>query len=87
MAGFNVVQELHQFEVLPYVKKYVKKQFYKDKVFTKKIFFEIDYMLIFIKKNIYLEKNIKFKTHLLIDKYLSKLVLGWNIGVGNYFMF
>ena len=27
-----------QFEVLPYVKKYVKKQFYKDKSFYKKFF-------------------------------------------------
>ena len=40
-----------QFEVLPYVKKYVKKQFYKDKSFTKKIFLEIGIMLIFIKKS------------------------------------
>ncbi len=74
-----------QFEVLPYVRKYVKKQFYKDKSFYKKNFFRDRYYADFYQKKFSLEKNINFKTHLLTDKYLSKLVLGWNIGVGNYF--
>ena len=39
-----------QFEVLPFVKKYVKKQFYKNKSLYKNNFLEIDFMLIIIKK-------------------------------------
>ena len=74
-----------QFEVLPYVKKYVKKQFYKDKSLYKKNFFRGRYYADFYQKKFSLEKNINSETHLLTDKYLSKLVLGWNIGVGNYF--
>ena len=63
----------------------LKSNFTKTKVFTKNFFFRDRYYADFYQKKFSLEKNINFKTHLLTDKYLSKLVLGWNIGVGNYF--
>ena len=40
------------FELLPFVKKYVKKQFYKDKKFYRKDFSEVDIMPIIIKINL-----------------------------------
>ena len=40
------------FELLPFVKKYVKKQFYKDKNFIEKTFSEVDIMPIIIKINL-----------------------------------
>ena len=43
------------FEVLPYVKKYVKKQFYKDKDFYRKSFFRNRYYSDFYQKKFSLE--------------------------------
>lgn len=74
-----------QFEVLPYVKKYVKKQFYKDKLLYKKNFFRNRFYSDFYQKNYNLEKDSIQKFERLKDEYFDKLVLGWNIGVGNYF--
>tara|TARA_B100000989_G_scaffold298468_1_gene287943 strand:- start:4510 stop:5643 length:1134 start_codon:yes stop_codon:yes gene_type:complete len=73
------------FEVLPYVKKYVKKQFYKDKDFYRKSFFRNRYYSDFYQKKFSLEQDYKFKVHKLLEEYDNKLVLGWNIGVGNFF--
>ncbi len=73
------------FEVLPYVKKYVKKQFYKDKNFYRKSFFRDRYYADFYQKKFFLEKDIKFNVHTLLNEYDDKLILGWNIGVGNFF--
>ena len=74
-----------QFEVLPFVKKYVKKQFYKDKSLYKKNFFRNRFYADYYQKNHNLENSIKQKFTPLSDEFLEKLVLGWNIGVGNYF--
>lgn len=73
------------FEVLPYVKKYVKKQYYKDKNLYRKNFFRGRLYSDFYQKKYALEKNFKSETFLLPKEYENKLVLGWNIGVGNYF--
>ena len=74
-----------QFEVLPYVKKYVKKQFYKDKNIYEKNLEGGRYYT-----NYYIEKyNVKddtsYESKSLKKSYLDKLVLGWNIGVCYFF--
>lgn len=74
-----------QFEVLPYVKKYVKKQFYKDKSLYKKNFFRNRYYSDYYQRNFNLENYSSQKFETLKDEYFNKLVLGWNIGVGNFF--
>ena len=73
------------FEVLPYVKKYVKKQYYKDKNLYRKNFFRGRFYSDFYQKKYTVEKKFKSETFLLPEEYENKLVLGWNIGVGNYF--
>lgn len=73
------------FEVLPYVKKYVKKQFYRDKNLYRKNFFRGRFYSDYYQKKFNIEKNYKFNSSLLSHEYENKLVLGWNIGVGNYF--
>ena len=73
------------FEVLPYIKKYVKKQFYKDKDLYRKNFFRGRFYSDFYQKKFNLEKKNKSETVLLPKEHDNKLVLGWNIGVGNYF--
>jgi hypothetical protein len=74
-----------QFEVLPYVKKYVKKQFYKNKSLYKKIFFRNRFYSDYYQNKFNLENPESQKFTTLNDQYLNKLVQGWNIGVGNYF--
>ena len=74
-----------QFEVLPYIRRYVKKQLYKDKkIYSKKIEGGRFYTDHYIKKH-----NIKdfedYDQELLNPKYLSKLILGWNLGVAFFF--
>lgn len=74
-----------QFEVLPFVKKYVKKQLYKDKkVYFNKIKGGRLYTDYYIKK--YNIKDFKdYNQELLNPKYLKKLTLGWNLGVAFFF--
>jgi hypothetical protein len=74
-----------QFEVLPYVKKYIKKQFYKDKqIYLNPILGGRLYTDHYIKK--YKIKDFKdYKQDLLNFKYIPKLTLGWNIGVAFFF--
>ena len=74
-----------QFEVLPFVKKYVKKQLYKDKkIYFNKIKggrFHTDYYI-----NTHTIKDFKdYNQELLNPKYLKKLTLGWNLGVAFFF--
>tara|TARA_B110001452_G_C15209275_1_gene419462 strand:+ start:170 stop:1306 length:1137 start_codon:yes stop_codon:yes gene_type:complete len=74
-----------QFEILPYVKKYVKKQVYKDREMYKKIFFRNRYYSDYYHKKFNVENFFEPYYCTLKDEYIEKLVLGWNIGVGNYF--
>jgi hypothetical protein len=74
-----------QFEVLPYVKKYVKKQFYKDiNNYKKKLKGGRFYTDYYIRKykvkddKDYLLKNFD-------DEFYPKLILGWNLGVAFFF--
>ena len=74
-----------QFEVLPYVKKYIKKQFYIDKkTYMKKLEGGRFYTDFYIKNN-NINDNKAYEQELLDDKYLSKLILGWNLGVAYFF--
>ena len=74
-----------QFEVLPYVKKYIKKQFYKDKtLYSKKIEggrFYSDYYI----KNYNIRDTQDYNSELINPIYLNKLILGWNLGVSFFF--
>ncbi len=74
-----------QFEVLPFVKKYVKKQFYKDKkIYSNKLeggrFYTQHYI-----KNYNLKDHEDYNQELLNYSYLPKLILGWNIGIAFFF--
>ncbi len=74
-----------QFEVLPFVKKYIKKQFYKDKkIYFKKLrggrFYSNHYI-----KNHNLKDFEEYDQELLDSSNLSKLILGWNLGVAFFF--
>lgn len=73
------------FEVLPYVKKYIKKQFYRDKNLYRKNFFRGRFYADYYQKKFNIEKDTKFNFCKLTKEYEHKLVLGWNIGVGCYF--
>ena len=74
-----------QFEVLPYVKKYIKKQLYKDKtLYSKKIEggrFYSDYYI----KNYNIRDTQDYNSELINPIYLNKLILGWNLGVSFFF--
>ncbi len=74
-----------QFEVLQFVKKYVKKHFYKDKkVYFKNLMGGRYYTHYYIEKY-----NIKdyheYDQEILKAEYLPKLILGWNLGVALFF--
>ncbi len=73
------------FEVLPYVKKYVKKQFYIDKKLYRENFFRNRYYADYYQNKFSVEEKYKFDVCPLSKQFEDKLVLGWNIGVGNYF--
>lgn len=73
------------FEVLPYVKKYVKKQYYKNKDFYRLNFYRNRYYADYYQSKYQIEENIKFNYCQLLHRYENKLILGWNIGVGCYF--
>ena len=74
-----------QFEVLPYVKKYIKKSFYRNKsLYFNKLEGGRFYTDYYIKKYLIKDK-FKYYSKPLNEKYSSKLVLGWNIGVGLFF--
>ena len=74
-----------QFEVLPYVKKYIKKQFYKDKsIYFEKVEGGRIYADYYINKY-KVKDEIRYHSIILKKEYMDKLLLGWNIGVGFFF--
>ena len=74
-----------QFEVLPHVKKYIKGQLYKDKELYRKNFFRNRYFSDYYQKKFKIEDDIKFNFCKLELNYEQKVLLGWNLGVGNFF--
>jgi len=74
-----------QFEVLPYVKRYVKGQLYKNKELYRNNFFRNRYFSDYYQKKFDLEKNINFNFCKLDANNEDKVILGWNLGVGNFF--
>jgi hypothetical protein len=78
-----------QFDVLPFVKFYLKKQFLKDKELYKKNFFNNRIYSEYYNKNFF-QSNLNYQSSysLPLDfKYIDKLVLGWNVGITRYFDF
>lgn len=74
-----------QFEVLPYVKKYIKKQFYTEKkIYMKKLEGGRLYSEYYIKKY-KINDHKSYDQEILKSKYLPKLILGWNLGVAFFF--
>jgi hypothetical protein len=74
-----------QFEVLPYVKKYIKGQLYKNRDLYRKNLFRNRYFSDYYQKSFKIEKDIKFNFCKLEANYDQKVILGWNLGVGNFF--
>lgn len=74
-----------QFEVLPYVKRYVKGQLYKNKELYRQNFFRNRYFSDYYQKKFNLEKNINFNFCKLDTNNEDKVILGWNLGIGNFF--
>ena len=74
-----------QFEVLPHVKKYIKGQLYKNKELYRKNFFRNRYFSDYYQKKFRIEKEMKFNFYKLDTNYEQKVILGWNLGVGNFF--
>lgn len=74
-----------QFEVLPHVKKYIKGQLYKNKDLYRKNLFRNRYFSDYYQKNLNIEKDLKFNFCKLNPYYDDKVILGWNLGVGNFF--
>ena len=74
-----------QFEVMPYVKKYVKKQLYKDMNLYQKDLYGGRYYTDFYNKKFQIVDNRPYIQEFLLDKYKKKLILGWNIGAGRFY--
>tara|TARA_B100000989_G_scaffold283736_1_gene249882 strand:- start:2789 stop:3940 length:1152 start_codon:yes stop_codon:yes gene_type:complete len=74
-----------QFEVLPHVKKYVKGQLYKNKELYRKNLFRNRYFSDYYQKKFRIENDIEFNFCKLEANYEHKVILGWNLGVGNFF--
>ena len=74
-----------QFEVLPYVKKYVKRQLYKDWNLYKKQLYGGRYYTDFYNKHFGIKDEEEYHCELLEDKYKKKIILGWNHGVNRFF--
>ncbi len=74
-----------QFEVLPYVKRYIKGQLYKNRDLYRKNLFRNRYFSDYYQKNFKIETDIKFNFCKLKPTYDHKVFLGWNLGVGNFF--
>lgn len=78
-----------QFDILPYVKFYLKKQFLKNKQLYNQTFLNNRIYSEYYKSNFnsqgldtFYEPNIELNM-----KYIDKLILGWNIGVKRFFDF
>lgn len=77
-----------QFEVLPFVKKYVKKNgiFRNLDLYNNNLKGGRYYTDYYINKY-NLKDNVEYETSKLDFKYKNKLIMGWNIGVEDYFDF
>ena len=78
-----------QFDILPYVKFYLKKQFLKNKQLYNQTFWNNRIYSEYYKSNFNLQNSDSFtepNTKLNIE-YIDKLILGWNVGVKRFFDF
>lgn len=74
-----------QFEVMPYIKKYVKKQIYKDINLYKSDLYGGRFYTNYYSKNNGIKDKIHYKQNNLKNEFSKKLVIGWNIGVAKFF--
>ena len=74
-----------EFEVMPYVKKYVKKQLYKDLNLYQKNLYGGRYFTDFYNKKFQVIDRVPYFPELLLDKYKKKLIVGWNVSVCKFF--
>ena len=74
-----------QFEVMPFVKKYVKKQIYKDLNIYCRALYGGRYYSDYYYKNFSVNDVDKYSSVNLEKKYFNKIVLAWNIGVSDIF--
>ncbi len=74
-----------QFEVLPYVKKYIKKQLYTDRSLYFKNLYGGRYYTDFYHKKFNVEDKQVYNQTKLENKFKEKIILGWNIGVAQIF--
>tara|TARA_B100000989_G_C19489844_1_gene449260 strand:+ start:298 stop:1413 length:1116 start_codon:yes stop_codon:yes gene_type:complete len=76
-----------QFQVLPYVDFYVKKQLYKDlRIYTKDLYGGREYSN-YYHKNFDIRDSGKYFMQKLDLKFKKKILLGWNLGVRNFSFF
>tara|TARA_B100000029_G_scaffold492098_1_gene552995 strand:- start:1172 stop:2266 length:1095 start_codon:yes stop_codon:yes gene_type:complete len=74
-----------QFEVLPFVKKYVKKQLYKDKSLYVKNLYGGRYYTDFYHNKFNINDKKQYDQKKLDINLSSKVILGWNLGVAQIF--
>tara|TARA_Y100000590_G_scaffold287210_1_gene323328 strand:- start:47 stop:1147 length:1101 start_codon:yes stop_codon:yes gene_type:complete len=74
-----------QFEVMPYIKKYVKKQIYKDLNIYCYDMYGGRYYSDYYHKNFSVTDSENYKLTKLNEKYFNKIILAWNIGVSDIF--
>lgn len=74
-----------QFEVLPYVKKYIKKQYYVDKNIYTQNLKGGRYYTDFYARKYNIKDEPEYDQEPLDKKYIYKLILGWNLGASFFF--
>ena len=74
-----------QFEIMPYVKKYVKKQIYKDMNIYCNTLYGGRYYSDYYHRNFSVNDKEKYSSVNLKKEYFDKIVLAWNIGVSDIF--
>ena len=74
-----------QFEIMPYVKKYVKKQIYKDMNIYCNTLYGGRYYSDYYHRNFSINDKEKYSSVNLKKEYFDKIVLAWNIGVSDIF--
>ena len=72
------------FEVMPFIEVYLKKQIFKDKNLYKKKFYGGRIFTDFYNKKFNIIDEPEYKSDKILEtKFFNKLKLGWNIGIGN----
>ena len=73
-----------QFQVLPYVDKYLKKQLLKDHTLYLNNYYGARIFTDYYKKTYKLAPEKVFEVQPIVAKYISKLGISWNLGMGQF---